>query len=124
MDRNKNLVVSAPMLDLASSTARTTNGGIVLRPSSSVDSNGWYGMLFSNSTVDGYGYTLGGRRRLTHGGLAGFDIRYHNNSGNGIWRRFEPCQTHNEEGYNYDFRVESDNNTNGFVLDASTGNVA
>jgi len=121
-----NLVVSAPMLDLASSTARSTNAGIVLRPSLSVDSNGWYGMLFSNSTVDGFGYTLGGRRTQTDGSLAGFDIRYHNNSVSGTSRMYFASDqiSVNEESGNYDFRVESDSVSDIFLVDAENNAVA
>ena len=117
------LVVNAPMLDLSSSTARTTNAGIVLAPTAtgSVDTNGWYGILFSNSHVDGYGYTLGGRRTQANGNSPAFDIRYHSNSLSGLSRLyFADTETvFNDEGADQNFRVESDAASDMFVIDAA-----
>jgi hypothetical protein len=120
------LVVSAPMLDLSSSTARTTNAGIVLRPSSAVDTNGWYGMLFANSTLDSYGYTIGGRRTGASGLDAALDFRFHNNSTSGSSRIYITNGTtiFNADSSDQDFRVHSNTNTHALFVDAGNSTVS
>jgi hypothetical protein len=88
------------------------------------DNDGFVGMSFALSDADNYGFTVGAQR--TTGGVGNLVFRNHFNDANGTEMmaiKGSSGIVFNEDGNDQDFRVESDTNANGLMLDASTSTV-
>jgi hypothetical protein len=90
------------------------------------DDDGFVGITYATSSSDNYGWSGGAERRS--GGVGEFVLTYHSNSATGTERTrwnldgFIIQQTGaviNESGADADFRVETDNESHAFFVDAS-----